>query len=229
MVLAAGRGVRMRPLTDRTPKPLLRVGGEPLIVHHLRSLQSIGVRDVLINICWLGDQIREVLGDGKRFGLRIVYSPEPEGALETGGGIFRALSWLGQGPFLVINGDVWVEGLASWWQSLTMCEGDEGALMLVPSPSWKERHDFALTEDARVRRIDPKYTYAGVACLCAGLFRRIDVCGFSGRSRFPLAPLLFDAARDDRLSGALHRYPWSDVGTPQRLAELAREFGERQP
>ncbi|MEO0420768.1 MAG: N-acetylmuramate alpha-1-phosphate uridylyltransferase MurU [Pseudomonadota bacterium] len=220
MVLAAGRGMRMRPLTDRTPKPLLSVGGEPLIVHHLRSLHAIGVRDVLINVSWLGEQIREALGDGKRFGMRLVYSPEPEGALETGGGIYRALCWLGQGPFLVVNGDVWVDGLASWWQALSTREGDEGGLMLVPTPGWKARHDFTLVDGSRVRRGGATVTYAGVACLRAELFERMDACGFAHQARFPLAPLLFEAARDDRLSGAMHRKAWSDVGTPERLAEV---------
>lgn len=220
IVLAAGRGMRMRPLTDHTPKPLLPVGGAPLIVHHLRSLYAIGVRDVLINVSWLGDQIRQALGNGDRFDMRLVYSPEPAGALETGGGIYRALCWLGPGPFLVVNGDVWVEGLAAWWQALSMGESDEGGLMLVPTPSWKARHDFALVEGSRVRRAQATHTYAGIACLRAELFERREACGFSDHARFPLGPLLFHAAQDDRLSGTLHRMAWSDVGTPERLAEV---------
>ena len=227
MVLAAGRGMRMRPLTDRTPKPLLNVAGEPLIVHHLRALRAIGVRDVLINISWLGEQIREVLRSGERFGLRLVYSEEPEGALETGGGIYRALCWLGQGPFLIVNGDVWVQGLASWLQELTpMRSADEGALMLVPTPPWKERHDFTLADGRRVRRDDPAYTYAGIACLRARLFERLDACGLSGSSRFGLTPLLIDAAHADRLAGAVHRGAWCDVGTPERLASLNASLGD---
>lgn len=219
MVLAAGRGMRMRPLTDTTPKPLLLVAGEPLIVHHLRALRAFGVREVLINIAWLGEQIRQALGDGKRFGVRLVYSQEPAGALDTGAGIYRALPWLGQGPFLVVNGDVWAQGWDGWLQAAAeLGEGDEGALMLVPTPDWKDRHDFALTAEQRVRRAHPTHTYAGIACLRASLFQRLHACDLAGQTRFPLGPLLFSAAQDDRLAGALHTGAWSDVGTPQRLA-----------
>lgn len=211
MLLAAGRGERMRPLTDRVPKPLLSVRGKPLIVYHLEKLAGAGVQQVVINLAWLGEQIRAALGDGSRWGLRIIYSDEGAEALETGGGIQRALSWLGGEPFLVVNADVFTEfdfaALAIDPQALAH-------LVLVPNPEHVPNGDFALI-DGRVRESGmPRVTYSGI-----GLFRAELFAGCTA-GRFPLRPLLQRAIALDRLQGQLYSGPWSDVGTAERLAAL---------
>jgi MurNAc alpha-1-phosphate uridylyltransferase len=211
MLLAAGRGERMRPLTDRVPKPLLSVRGKPLIVYHLEKLAGAGVQQVVINLAWLGEQIRAALGDGSRWGLRIIYSDEGAEALETGGGIQRALSWLAGEPFLVVNADVFTEfdfaALAIDPQALAH-------LVLVPNPEHVPNGDFALI-DGRVRESGmPRVTYSGI-----GLFRAELFAGCTA-GRFPLRPLLQRAIALDRLQGQLYSGPWSDVGTAERLAAL---------
>lgn len=211
MVLAAGRGERMRPLTDRTPKPLLTVRGKPLIVYHLEKLARAGVQQVVINLCWLGHQIRSALGDGSRFGLRIVYSDEGAEALETGGGIQRALPWLGREPFLVVNGDVFTD---FDFAAVTIAPEALAQLVLVPNPPHVPQGDFALIE-GRVRASGaPRLTYSGIGLLRAELFADC------GPGRFPLLPLLQRAIALDRLRGQLYRGAWSDVGTAERLAAL---------
>jgi N-acetyl-alpha-D-muramate 1-phosphate uridylyltransferase len=212
MILAAGRGERMRPLTDHTPKPLLNVGGRALIEHHLVRLAAAGYRDVVINLAHLGERIRDRLGDGTRFGLAIAYSPEGE-ALETGGGIRRALPLLGQGPFLVVNGDIWCDHPLT---APTLAADDLAHLVLVDNPPHHPHGDFRL-EDARVRAEGtPRLTFSGIGWYRPELF--LD----HPQGRFPLAPLLREAMDTDRVSGAHHRGRWLDVGTPERLAVLER-------
>jgi MurNAc alpha-1-phosphate uridylyltransferase len=211
MVLAAGRGERMRPLTDEVPKPLLPVRGKPLIVHHLERLASCGVRDVVINVAWLGDRIRAALGDGAAFGLSIRYSEEGAQALETGGGIFQALPWLGGEPFLVVNGDVFTDFDFS---ALSIAPEALAQLVLVPNPVQHPQGDFALDDGRVVETGSTRWTYSGIGLFRAQLF---DGCQ---PGRFPLLPLFRRAMAAGRLSGQIYRGGWSDVGTVERLAAL---------
>jgi MurNAc alpha-1-phosphate uridylyltransferase len=209
MLLAAGRGERMRPLTDTTPKPLLAVAGKPLIVHHLEQLSACGFDHIVINHAWLGEQIEHALGDGSRWNLHIRYSAEVE-ALETGGGIFKALPLLSD-PFMVINGDVFAEVN---FASLSIDENDLAHLLLVENPPHHPDGDFQLSDGRVCETGDQKLTYSGI-----GLFRKalFDDCR---AGKFPLAPLLRQAMRQHRAGGELLGGEWIDVGTPQRLQQL---------
>ncbi|MBV6422792.1 MAG: N-acetylmuramate alpha-1-phosphate uridylyltransferase [Steroidobacteraceae bacterium] len=220
MILAAGRGERMRPLTDVLPKPLLVVRGEPLIVHHLGALARAGVAEVVINLAWLGGKIRAALGDGHAFGLRIVYSDEGEVAFETGGGIFRALPLLGRAPFLVVNGDVWTDfdpatlAVDGRW---ALSPGANAELVLVPNPPQHPRGDFSLEAGIVGEGSGPgvvRYTYSGIGIYHPRFF---DGCT---PGRFPLLPLLRRAIAAERLYGRVYRGEWQDIGTPERLAAL---------
>jgi MurNAc alpha-1-phosphate uridylyltransferase len=210
MILAAGRGERMRPLTDHTPKPLLEAGGRSLIGHHLAALARAGVREVVVNHAHLGAQIERALGDGAAYGLRIRYSPE-EVALETGGGIFRALPLLGPDPFIVVNGDVWTDFDPA---RLRLADADLAHLVLVDNPAHHPAGDFFLAGDRVREDRGPRLTFSGVAVYRPALF---DGCA---PGRFPLAPLLRAAITVGRVSGEHHRGCWVDVGTPERLAAL---------
>lgn len=212
MILAAGRGERMRPLTDRIPKPLLTVAGRPLIEYHIKALAGAGFRELVINHAHLGEQIERALGDGRRWNLRILYSPEPPGALDTGGGIFHALALLGDGPFAVINADVWTD----YDFGRLHCPGDSLAhLILVDNPGHNPDGDFLLsngrvTGEGRGSRL----TFSGIGLYRAALFKGCRP------GAFPLAPLLRAAMARGEVSGEHHRGRWLDVGTPQRLEEL---------
>lgn len=214
MILAAGRGERMRPLTDHTPKPLLEVCGAPLIVHHLRRLRAAGFEDIVINTGWLGRHIREALGDGAAHGVRIRYSIEPERApLETAGGIAHALPLLGEAPFLVVNADVWTDFRPrpqwAWGEDLAH-------LVLVPNPPHHPEGDFALDAQGRLHASGaPRLTYAGI-----GWFRPEGFAALDPDRPAPLAPLLRQWMAEGRVSGSLHDGDWRDIGTPQRLAEI---------
>ena len=228
LILAAGRGERMRPLTDITPKPLLAVQGKPLIVWHLEALARDGVRDVVINTAHLEEQFPAALGDGSRWGLRIRYSMEGRehgGALETAGGMAQALPMLGE-AFWVLAGDVFVPGFrfeASAAQAF-VDSTDWGQMWLVPNPPHVPQGDFALTTDGRVQRKDqaaagtPAYTYSTI-----GLYRPAMVAGVQPGDKAALRPCLERAIDADRLSGQLYTGPWIDVGTPERLAQLNAE------
>jgi MurNAc alpha-1-phosphate uridylyltransferase len=211
MLLAAGRGERMRPLTDELPKPLLPVRGKPLIVHHLERLATCGVHEVVINVAWLGERIRAALGDGSAFGLSIRYSEEGAQALETGGGIFQALPWLGSDPFLVVNGDVFTD---FDFGALSIAPEAWAHLVLVPNPLQHPQGDFGLDDGRVVETGSPRWTYSGIGLYRAQLF---DGCQ---PGRFPLLPLLRRAIAAGRLSGEIYRGGWSDVGTVERLAAL---------
>ena len=211
MILAAGRGERMRPLTDHTPKPLLRVGDKSLIEHLLAALRHAGIVDIVINHAYLGDQIVRGLGDGARFGVRIQYSHEAEGSLETGGGIFKALPLLGGDPFLVVNGDIWTDfPFASLPRTL---DGD-GYLVLVDNPPQHPQGDFALDGDVVLPSGPTQYTFSGI-----GIYRPALFAGCSA-GKFPLAPLLRAAMAQRRIHGRVYRGVWNDVGTPERLKQL---------
>lgn len=214
MILAAGRGERMRPLTDHTPKPLLEVGGRPLIVWHVERLAAAGIRDLVINHAHLGQLIEQALGDGARWGVRIRYSAEGEGrALETGGGIFRALPLLGGAPFLVVNADVWTDFDP---RGLALAPGDLACLAMVDNPPHHPHGDFHLAGGRLHADGEPRLTFSGIGLYSPALF--------SGCSpgAFPLAPLLRDAMRAGRVGGVHHPGLWVDVGTPQRLRDLTR-------
>lgn len=231
MILAAGRGERMRPLTDVTPKPLLSVGGRTLIEWHLQALARAGLREIVINHAWLGAQIPAALGDGARHGVSIRYSDEGDSALETGGGIFKALPLLGPGPFVVVNGDVWTDFDHA---RLPLLDAEAlAALVLVPNPPQHPRGDFGLSPSragapatawapgaATPQDVvaepgtGPRYTFSGI-----GVYRPEFFVGCTP-GKFPMLPLFQAAAAAGRLRGQLYRGQWHDIGTPQRLREL---------
>jgi MurNAc alpha-1-phosphate uridylyltransferase len=217
IVLAAGRGERLRPITDTLPKPLVRVAGKPLIVYHLEALARAGVRDVVINLSWLADKIRTALRDGSEYGVHITYSDEGPVALETGGGIFNAIQLLGPGPFLVVNGDTFTDIDFGTVQARAASDIHAGALariVLVPNPTQHPQGDFGLEGELVVERQTGRFTYSGV-----GVYRPEFFEGCTG-GKFPMLPLLKRAIAAGRLRGQLHEGEWCDVGTPQRLAEL---------
>ncbi len=219
MILAAGRGERMRPLTDTCPKPLLAAGGKPLIVWHIERLAAAGIAGLVINHAHLGQMIEDALGDGTRFGLPIAYSSESS-ALETAGGIARALPLLGEAPFVVVNGDVFCDAdfaaLARTAEGLS-ADGALAHLLLVPNPAHNPGGDFGLLPDGHVvddgRR--ERLTFSGIGAYHPALF-----AGIAPDQPAKLAPLLRAAMAAGRVTGARHDGRWIDVGTPARLAEL---------
>jgi MurNAc alpha-1-phosphate uridylyltransferase len=211
MLLAAGRGERMRPLTDSLPKPLVPVAGRPLIAWHLAALAAAGYREVVVNTSWLAEALHAALGDGASFGVRITWSDEGPVPLETGGGIFRAVPLLGPGPFLVVNADIWTD---IDFARLELESDAHAHLVLVANPPHNVRGDFGLDGDRVVSRDTDRFTYSGV-----GVFRP-EFFHDCSAGRFPLLPLLNRAIAARRLRGELHRGAWSDVGTAQRLAAL---------
>ncbi len=219
MILAAGRGERMRPLTDFTPKPLLPAGGKPLIVWHIERLARAGFRELVINHAHLGHEIESMLGDGSAWGVSIAYSVEGT-ALETAGGIARALPLLGPEPFLVVNGDVYCDYDFARLQAHEM--GDDLAhLLLVPNPEHHPAGDFSLVA-GRVRDGgEPRFTFSGI-----GLYRPELFAGLAPDLPAKLAPLLREAMAAGRVSGELFPGRWLDIGTPQRLAELDAELSQ---
>lgn len=214
IVLAAGRGERMRPLTDARPKPLLEVGGKPLIVHHLEALARAGVQEAVVNLSWLGHMIPAALGE-RCAGVRLTYSEEGPVPLETGGGIFRALEWLGPGPFLVVNGDVWTDFDFS---QLSFDAGALARIVLVANPPQHPRGDFGFDGRDVEESERNRHTYSGI-----GLYRPELFEGCTA-GRFPLLPLLRRAIAGRRLRGLIHTGRWHDVGTPERLAALDAEL-----
>lgn len=217
MVLAAGRGERLRPITDTLPKPLVTVAGKPLIVYHLEALARIGIRDVVVNLSWLPDKLRAALRDGSDYGVRITYSEEGPVALETGGGIFNALPLLGPEPFLVVNGDTFTDidfGALLGSAAADTQAGVLARLVLVPNPIQHPRGDFGLNGDRVVERESDRFTYSGVGVYRAEFFEGC-VPG-----KFPMLPLMKRAIAAGKMAGQLHRGEWCDVGTARRLAEL---------
>jgi MurNAc alpha-1-phosphate uridylyltransferase len=214
MLLAAGRGERLRPLTDHTPKPLLEVRGKPLIGWHLEAIARAGIGEVVINLAWLGGQINAAVGDGSRYGLTVHYSYEPEGALETGGGLFRALPLLGPDPFLVVNGDTWTDIDFARLAAAGLARGSQARLVLVPNPDHHPQGDFALRAGEIRPDGEPRHTYSGIGLYSAALFQGCH------DGRFPLLPLLRKAMQAHALHGELHTGAWTDVGTLSRLESL---------
>jgi MurNAc alpha-1-phosphate uridylyltransferase len=208
MILAAGRGERLRPITDTLPKPLVDVGGKALIEYHLENLAGAGFREVVINQGHLGNELSQALGDGSRWGLHINWSIEPPEALETGGGIFQALPHLGSGPFLVVNGDLWTDYS---FTRLRAVKCDWAHLVMIPNPAHNPDGDFAL-EGARIRDVgEPRLTFSGIAVYHPRLFQNCEP------GRFSVVPLLKAAMRDHLVTGEEFRGNWNDIGTPERL------------
>ena len=217
MILAAGRGERMRPLTDHTPKPLLVAGGKPLIIWHIERLAAAGLRELVINHAHLGEQIEATLGDGSHFGVRIDYSPEPPGALETAGGITQALPLLGDDAFLVVNGDIWCDWDFTRAHALT----DRIAhLVMKDNPAHHVGGDFRLDgEHLRLADGGATLTYCGIA-----VFRPEFFAAVPRGAVMKLRPLLDAAIPRGIVTGERHTGRWVDVGTPERLADLDREL-----
>ncbi len=221
MLLAAGRGERLRPLTERTPKALVRVGGKPLIAWHLERLAAAGCREAVINVSHLAQQIVDYVDDGKRFGLRVAYSREAE-PLETAGGIAQALPLLGEAPFLLVNADIYCE--VGFKALLGFRLADMIAhLVLVPNPAHRAQGDFSLRDRMVGKEAMPRYTYSGVAVMSPQLVRTVR-----RGEKAPLAPLLFSAADERRISGEVFDGLWQDVGTMERLAELESQLASRK-
>ena len=215
MILAAGRGERLRPLTDTVPKPLVEVGGETLIERHVRALARAGVTEIVINLAWLGGQIVDRLGQGSRYGVTLVYSPEGETALDTGGGIRRALPLLGGEPFWVVNADIHTD---YDFGRMPPLDGALAWLLLVPNPEHNPRGDFYLQDGLVGSGGGRRHTYSGI-----GRYRPEFFAG-AEEGVFPLAPLIREHAAAGRVCGELYTGAWHDPGTPARLAELRRRL-----
>ena len=215
MILAAGRGERLRPLTDTTPKPLLDIDGRPMIEHHLEKLAVAGFREVVINLAHLGDMIRDRLGSGSKWSLNIHYSEEPEGALDTGGGIYQALPMLGDSPFAVINGDVFSQYPMS---RLRAIKCDHAHLVLVPNPPHNPEGDFVLQGGYVSPEGQPRFTFSGISVYHPRFFK--DAPG----GKFSVVPMLRAAASLQKVTGEVYRGAWHDIGTIERLetAQTAR-------
>lgn len=221
MILAAGRGERMRPLTDTLPKPLLTVGGKALIVRHVENLAAAGVRHIVVNHAHLGTLIEAHLGGGSAFGVRIDYSREGV-ALETAGGIALALPLLGDDPFLVVNGDIYCEpdfSTLARRATALQASGMAAHLILVDNPPHHPRGDFALAGEAVANEGEHRLTYSGIGVYAPRLF-----AGITRGAKAPLAPLLRQAADAGAVTGERYRGRWEDVGTPERLAALDRSL-----
>jgi MurNAc alpha-1-phosphate uridylyltransferase len=229
LVFAAGLGERMRPLTDTCPKPLLEAGGRPLVAWHLERLAAAGVREVVVNTSWLAHRFPEVIGDGTRWGLRITWAYEGPAPLETGGGMLHALRWLGDAPFIAVNGDVWTD---VDFASLPARPAGDAHLVLVDNPAHNPDGDFHLAADGRVLAEGaPRLTFAGV-----GVYRPAILDGWQALAPatadgtapvFRLAPLLRAAMARGRVHGMHHRGRWTDVGTPTRLDALRAALAAR--
>ncbi len=211
MLLAAGRGERLKPITDSLPKPLVEVRGESLIERHLRTLAAAGIESVVINLGWLGPQIAERVGSGERYGVRVAYSDERENILETAGGIQRALPLLGDATFLVVNADIWTDMPLP---CALPADGELAHLVLVPKPDFKKAGDFDIDDGKLANAASPALTFSGVASYDPAFFRDLE----PGRS--PLAPMLRAGADAGVIGASLFEGEWHDVGTTERLASL---------
>jgi MurNAc alpha-1-phosphate uridylyltransferase len=220
MILAAGRGTRMAPLTDTCPKPLIPLCGKPLIIHHLEKLAAAGITDIVINHAWLGEQLEQTLGNGSSWGIRIQYSPENE-ALETGGGVYQALPLLGEDAFLLINGDVWTNWDYSEVMNTSLQEGELGHLWLIDNPAHNPQGDFCLGEGKVLDTAflnEAALTFSGISLLSPQLWAECT----SGA--YPLAPMLRSAMLQQQITGSKLNADWVDVGTPQRLSDLEQRL-----
>lgn len=230
MILAAGRGSRMAPLTDHCPKPLLKVAGKSLIEWHIEKLVAAGFQRLIINTAWLGEQLKRALGDGRRFGCDICYSHEYKDGLETGGGVYQALPLLGDAPFLLLNGDVWCDW--EYQQAFSMAEAvltqhRDGCLLLVDNPSHHPDGDFYWPADTQTvhSSIQPlatngqqRLTFSGISVLSSRLWQEQTA------GRYPMAPMLRNAIAEGRMLAEYCSDYWLDVGTPERLNDLKQHL-----
>lgn len=214
MILAAGRGERMRPLTDTLPKPLLKVDGKALIEYHIEALKAAGIKDIVINTAWLGDIIPEYLGDGAYWGVNLSYSHE-DTALETAGGIRKTLDFFEDEPFVVVNGDVWTD----FDFSLLTKPKAKAHLVLVPNPEQHPNGDFGLDNGTVLERSEIQYTFSGIGVYQPAIFATLVV----DRAE-PLAPILRKLMQSQQVTGQLYQGQWRDIGTPERLQQLNKEF-----
>lgn len=220
MILAAGRGERLRPLTDKTPKPLIPVAGKPLIQYHIEKLVALEVDGLVINHAWLGEQFEQAFGQGDQFGLPIVYSAEPVGGLETAGGIIHALPLLGSEAFLVINGDVYTE-MDFACLPTKLPPGCLAHLVLVPTPGFKSKGDFGLSQQGKVES-QGDWTFAGISLIHPDLFKNMSA------ERLALAPILREAMQAGLVTGEVYPGLWSDVGTLERLEQIESVIADRE-
>jgi MurNAc alpha-1-phosphate uridylyltransferase len=221
MILAAGRGERMRPFTNAHPKPLATIADKPLIEYHVERMAAAGIERVVINIAWLGAQIRDALGDGRRFGVEIIYSDEGPAALETGGGILRALPLLGRDPFWVMSADLWTEFRLQDPRSI-LAPGDLAHLVMVANPDFHPRGDFCL-QNGRITETDgARLTYGNLAILRPEMFAGCRPGVFS------FVPLLIEAMRQGRVGGELFSGEWHNIGTIAQLQSLDGDVRARQ-
>ncbi|RKZ79690.1 MAG: mannose-1-phosphate guanylyltransferase [Gammaproteobacteria bacterium] len=218
MILAAGRGERLRPLTDHTPKPLLKAGELRLIEHTIHALVKAGFDDIVINYAHLGEQFPKILGNGNQYGATISYSPEQEGGLETAGGIINALPLLGNEPFLVVNGDIWTDYPFEQLTQSTLTTNSLCHLVLVNNPQHNLHGDFSLSSGLISSKGENKYTYSGIGIYHPDLFSDFKV------QRLALKPILLDAIAHQHVSGELYEGEWSDIGTVERLQQLNDQF-----
>lgn len=217
MILAAGRGERMRPLTDATPKPLLQAGPKCLIEYHLINLATAGFTEVVINVAWLGQQIIDVLGNGEKYNLNICYSNEGDQALETGGGIYNALSLLGEEPFLVINGDVWTDYPFEKLRAFEL--KDKAHLVLINNPQHNLQGDFSIRDGRLLNDENNRFTFSGIGIYSHEFFAP------SSDGKYPLAPMIRRYIDSNEVSGEVYQGKWIDIGTPQRLEALVELLG----
>ena len=216
MILAAGRGERLRPLTDSVPKSLVEVQGKSLLERHLQHIRAAGIEKVVINLGWLGEQVAERIGSGARYGLDVSYSPEGDNILETGGGIHKALPMLGSEPFVVINADIFTDMPVP---EIDLPRDVVGHLVLVPTPTYREHGDFSL-KDGIVGN-QPELTFSGVAIYRPEFFDECEA------GRFSIVPMLRAAADEQKLTGSIYEGSWADIGTPERLASLEAALREQ--
>jgi MurNAc alpha-1-phosphate uridylyltransferase len=215
MILAAGRGERLRPVTDTKPKSLVEVRGQSLLERHLEHVSNAGIKIVVINLGWLGEQIVERVGSGSEYGLNVVYSDEGDNVLDTGGGIFKALPVLGEEPFLVVNADIFTDMPVP---NITLKDDALGHLVLVPTPDYRDVGDFDLDNNLIRNSDTPALTYGGVAIYRPEFFADCKP------GRFSIVPMMQAAADAGRLQGSIYEGVWADIGTPERLAALDKGF-----
>jgi MurNAc alpha-1-phosphate uridylyltransferase len=215
MILAAGRGERLRPHTDTTPKPLLKVGEYRLIEYIIQALVKAGITEIIINTAYLADQFPAILGNGDQYGANITYSPEHEGALETAGGIVNALPLLGDQPFLIVNGDVWTDYDYQELVEMSLSTDYLCHLVMIANPAHNPLGDFALSSGLIQKESNVKYTYSGIGIYHPALFAGLAV------QRLALKPILLEAIAKSQISGELYQGAWSDIGTIERLDDLA--------
>lgn len=217
MILAAGLGQRMRPLTDSLPKPMLLAGGKPLLQYHLEALAKIDVSEIIINLAYLGNKIRDFVGNGEKFGVTVSYSEELE-PLETAGALLHALPLLGTEPFLLINGDVWTDYPLAELAAYTLGNDEDAHLLLVPNPEFHPAGDFSPNQLGRLQNNPAltKFTFSGISLIHPRLIHDYPL----QRNKFPLGEVLRFGIAHNRITAQVYSGGWSDVGTPERLLEL---------